>query len=132
MSREILFRGQRIDTKEWVEGGIAFGGETFERATYITNPEVNETKTVHWFNQVIPETVGQWTGLKDGKGQKIFEGDIVIIPGAKQSMQVVYQAPSFVMKIKKNHKTWSEFILSSDKNQFQEVIGNIHAEADHV
>lgn len=74
--REILFRGKRKDNGEWVEG---FLFQTKEH-TYIAYTEQFDDDLFlspkNIFIEVIPETVGQFTGLT-ANGTKIFEGDIV-------------------------------------------------------
>lgn len=115
--REILFRGKRKDNGEWVEGhyGEYYSGK--ENVSCISIPK--ETISGSLCYDVIPETVGQYTGLTDKNGVKVFEGDIVcIFDGEYFSGVVKYsnEQGSFTVDDTSLHYWVSDI----------EVIGNIH------
>ena len=80
LKRDIVFRGKSIDNGEWVEGIIHFNGKYI-----LSNKHRNN---YHEWVEIIPETVGQYTGIDAREGEKIFEGDIFKI-GAENNIYTV-------------------------------------------
>ena len=123
--REILFRGKRIDNGEWVEGYlyITHNGE-YEIGSY--SKELNIERFTHC---VIPETVGQYTGLKDKNGKRIFEGDIVYCKSRldNANMVIIFECGQFRMVLSENYRSYQTNSGFYDINCFdKEVIGNIY------
>ena len=117
--REILFRGKRIDNGEWIYGNYCYA-ELIYKSGYedliIEQPADGETR------RIISETVGQYTGLKDKNGKRIFEGDICKhrsnCSGNTVISVVTYTDGHFLALVCEN----SGFELSEKL----EIIGNIH------
>lgn len=129
--REILFRGKEIKTGEWVYGGYIETDfiRNGEDKPYYTDHRiiVREASLDGHSFKVDPETVGQYTGLTDKNGKKIFEGDILIVVPAEQSKNninlcdyVKFENGCFCMA---NAMMFAE--LSYGVSNYT-VIGNIH------
>jgi uncharacterized phage protein (TIGR01671 family) len=82
MKREILFRGYSEALNKWVEGGVY----TYEGEVTIIHRQGNNL--MH-NTAVHPDSVGQFTGLCDMEGIKIFEGDVLKV-GENLTCEVVY------------------------------------------
>ena len=129
--REILFRGKRVDNGEWVEGYYLKANNHWHKKGI--HEDWIATFTIQnggWCNvvgkhAVIPETVGQYTGLTDKNGTKIFEGDIVKYGDTIN--KVVFEQRNgtayFGVAMDKT-ETWHFCYLTNSAGM--EIIGNIH------
>jgi uncharacterized phage protein (TIGR01671 family) len=95
---EILFRGKRVDNGEWVEGNLITGTWYMDDRPITAISPVDNVFYPHCetsgYEEIIPETVGQYTGIEDVAGRKIFEGDIVRCGTGRICKVVYFTSPS--------------------------------------
>lgn len=153
MNREILFRGKRIDNGEWVEGYFSVSHEKKGDRYFIINTKAE----VSWMHkprigwkfsniiEIVPETLGQFTGLTDKNGVKMFEDDCVKITFTKDERYnrlTFYnnELPDYLISVMKYNERRCHFQLEFEENNPYkivsceigwykdnfEVVGNIH------
>jgi uncharacterized phage protein (TIGR01671 family) len=81
--REIKFRGKRVDNGEWVYGSyLHWTGKSGMYAEHQIMSSEHSVMNPYGWHEVIPETVGQYTGMDDKNKMPIYEGDKVNCMGA--------------------------------------------------
>lgn len=118
--REILFKAKRIDNEKWISGLLCYN----IYGQLCIQPAESDNCCV-----IIPETVGQYTGLTDKNGERIFEGDVVVTnkfgtPEKKYKITYNETIATYIGKGKKGCVGY--FTTFSDDADAFEVIGNIH------
>lgn len=131
--REILFRGKTL-TGKWVEGAYykqeLFYGDKEDAHVIITSNEILTYDQALEFSVCIPKTIGQYTGLTDKDGKKIFEGDIVQIEDFTHGCALNYKQPTsnWVVHWREDIARFCIDYMSYLPFDFTEakIIGNIH------
>lgn len=119
--REIIFRGKRTDKREWGYGNYIHLDCHPKCNDYITG----QNEPFEW--RVDPSTVGQFTGLTDKNGKRIFEGDILrFFTGEGSTLYiVVWEYHRWLVRV-----CGEPDVNPDDLDEFfcerAEVIGNIH------
>lgn len=115
--REILFRGKWIDNGVWLYGSLR---QYKDGTCGICDIELRHTY------RVDPATVGQYTGLTDKNVKKIFEGDLITIPGSKrQGLPAPVKWSNIDARFEIRRRGFNPICLDGDEGIY-EVIGNIH------
>lgn len=129
MSKEILFRAKKCTNGEWVKGNLY----NAEDGTYIISPNSRKKKdyiliieyltdTIEFecWDDVDPETVCQYTRLKDKSGKRIFEGDILNVTYSDQQGEC-HHTENYVLNDLRN----TSIIGWLDYANELEIVGNI-------
>lgn len=124
--REIFFRGKRTDNGEWIDGYFV---QLFDSEDHISNRIYSGYSDFYpdW-DEVDPETVGQYTELCDKNGKRMFEGDVItglFLYAIPVNGVCVFKDGAFGLEWDRGGtKEFSAF--TSICNVEYEIIGNIH------
>lgn len=132
--REILFRGKCTEiVNDWITGFYVRLYDDKGHESHRIYPGYAETDCGDYYPdwyEVDPETIGQWTGLVDKNGVKVFEGDIVTLR-TQADLEYGFHKRRCDIKFDEYHRFVAVGMITHPliDNEEWEVIGNIHDKA---
>lgn len=123
---ENIYRGGWIKNGEWIEGYYVFLNNTH----YIIEAGSEDWRdNGEWF-QVVPKSIGQYTGLKDENGEKIFKGDIILYRANNINDVGVVDFADGAFGVRFSNGTSAMFLCFAANHSV--VIGNIYRDKELV
>ena len=125
--REIKFRGKDIQTGEWVVGDLH---------TLCDRPHIHTAPSSFPYagkrSFIDPETIGQYTGLKDKNYKEIYEGDILEVSYVDEASYLEVRFVRGVFAFLWDGDLDDEFPCNAPTHEWARVVGNIHDNPERI
>ena len=127
--RDIIFRGKSKMNGKWYYGSLISIGDGIICHIIPIDPKSIEKPRIAGIMQsreVISDSVGEYTGKTDSKGEKVFEGDLVTNENAGCNLLVVFDNGKFALKPLIEEGNHPSALADIGQLEFMWVVGNIH------
>lgn len=124
-NREVMFKGQRLDNREWVKGCYVYTNRGGDQHMIYAEPPAHMSQPFD-MHEIDPKTLCEYIGFLDVNKNRIWENDLVTIEGWRGVFWIRFIEGAFCLTFSEGDYAGDIYYVYQDETPVATVIGNIH------